>query len=103
MAIRELYSEFCKTPFPRDISENENLADILHELRMYDDYTAATIDKYISGVKIDSSELVYDNTIETQLKEFISDANNSNEDVSAAKQYLQYVLRIKEIFELIEK
>ena len=103
MEIQRSYTEFCKIPFPHDISENERLADILFELRMYDDFIAATIDKYLSGAKVNSSELVYDNSIENQLNEFLSDKYNTKEDAFAADQYLQYVLRIKALLKLIEK
>lgn len=103
MDTKDLFTEFCKIPFPDDSSENEKLAEILFELRMYNDYTAAAIEKYLSGMEINSSELDYDNTIENQLNDFISGEGNSEMDASIARQYLKYLLRIKEILKSIEK
>ncbi len=100
--MQKAYRKFHDTPFPPDLSDNERLVDILFDLRMYDDYAAGTLDKYLSGGQVDASELKYDTSLENRLNEFINDGKNSDEDVSAAKQYLEYLNRIKEVFEKIE-
>lgn len=102
MSIQEAYRKFQDTPFPPDLSDNERLVDILFDLRMYDDYAAGTLDKYLSGRQVDTPELEYDISIENRLNEFINESNNSSEDVFAAVQYLEYLIKIKEVFEKID-
>ena len=97
MQFQERYGEFLKTPFPQDASDNEQLVDILFDLRMYDDYICASIDKYLLGKDVDKESLKYDGEMEKQLIAFIKDDNNTDKDKAVANLYLSYIIKIKEI------
>ena len=97
MQFQERYGEFLKTPFPQDASDNEQLVDILFDLRMYDDYICASIDKYLLGKDVDKESLKYDGEMEKQLIAFIKDDNNTDKDKAVANLYLSYIIKIKEM------